>query len=236
MWWLDQIDVKGCTYVLYKPHEKNNRAGESALGTITKLTLGLKDKTLAYIYHCHNHYFGPLGVKATPIKTNIAFIRDPFSSQEVEYWILFGESHRKHPAIHCKRWADFVTDINTHNPEFLEIQHLERGLENKKKGWRKFALHHRIPQTLLAKKMAFETFFFEPIQKNHNLTQKFQEFPNLRQRSITLWSNTGIWSGHSVLVSTRTQNGKGCLASMTEETVSTTALEITMVKTDHDKT
>ena len=97
--------MKGCTYVLYKPHEKNKTAGESALGTLTKLTLVLKDKTLAYIYHCQNHYFGPVGVKATPIKTNIAFIRNPLSSQEVEYWILFGESHRKHPAIHCKRYV-----------------------------------------------------------------------------------------------------------------------------------
>lgn len=33
------------------------------------------------------------------------FSRGPLSSQEVEYWILIGESSRKHPAIHCKRYV-----------------------------------------------------------------------------------------------------------------------------------
>lgn len=30
------------------------------------------------------------------------------------------------------RWADIVTDLNTQNPEFLDIRHLERGLQFRK--------------------------------------------------------------------------------------------------------
>lgn len=36
------------------------------------------------------------------------FSRGPLSPQEVEYWILIGESSRKHPAIHCKKYVDFT--------------------------------------------------------------------------------------------------------------------------------
>lgn len=51
---------------------------------------------------------------------------------EMEYWILIGEPSRKHPAIHCKKWLDIVTDLNTQNPEYLDIRHTERGIQRRK--------------------------------------------------------------------------------------------------------
>ncbi|XP_031413612.1 basic immunoglobulin-like variable motif-containing protein isoform X2 [Meleagris gallopavo] len=86
---------------------------------------------MAYIYHCQNHYFCPIGFEATPVKASKAY-RGRVLQQEVEYWILIGEPSRKHPTIHCKRWADIVTDLNTQNPEYLDIRHLERGLQHRK--------------------------------------------------------------------------------------------------------
>ncbi|XP_074048101.1 basic immunoglobulin-like variable motif-containing protein isoform X4 [Macrotis lagotis] len=128
----DHFHVKGCSYVLYKPHGKNKTAGETASGALSKLTHGLKDDSLAYIYHCQNHYFCPIGFEATPIKANKAYSRSHLLQQEVEYWILIGEPSRKHPTIHCKKWADIVVDLNTQNPEYLDIRHLERGLQYRK--------------------------------------------------------------------------------------------------------
>ncbi|XP_010726924.1 basic immunoglobulin-like variable motif-containing protein isoform X1 [Meleagris gallopavo] len=110
---------------------------------------------MAYIYHCQNHYFCPIGFEATPVKASKAYrlldldsgdlgsvpssttdfrcdFRGRVLQQEVEYWILIGEPSRKHPTIHCKRWADIVTDLNTQNPEYLDIRHLERGLQHRK--------------------------------------------------------------------------------------------------------
>uniref|UniRef100_A0A8C0BW66 Uncharacterized protein n=1 Tax=Buteo japonicus TaxID=224669 RepID=A0A8C0BW66_9AVES len=127
----DHFHIKGCSYVLYKPHGKNKTAGETAAGALAKLTRGLKDDSMAYIYHCQNHYFCPIGFEATPVKASKAY-RGRVLQQEVEYWILIGEPSRKHPTIHCKRWADIVTDLNTQNPEYLDIRHLERGLQHRK--------------------------------------------------------------------------------------------------------
>ncbi|XP_074418070.1 basic immunoglobulin-like variable motif-containing protein isoform X5 [Larus michahellis] len=127
----DHFHIKGCSYVLYKPHGKNKTAGETAAGALAKLTRGLKDESMAYIYHCQNHYFCPIGFEATPVKASKAY-RGRGLQQEVEYWILIGEPSRKHPTIHCKRWADIVTDLNTQNPEYLDIRHLERGLQHRK--------------------------------------------------------------------------------------------------------
>lgn len=96
-----------------------------------KLTQGLKDESMAYIYHCQNHYFCPVGFEATPLKATKAY-RGPLPTNEMEHWILIGEPSRKHPAIHCKKWADIVTDLNTQNPEYLDIRHTERGIQQRK--------------------------------------------------------------------------------------------------------
>ncbi|XP_069493156.1 basic immunoglobulin-like variable motif-containing protein isoform X1 [Ambystoma mexicanum] len=127
----DHFHVKGCSYFLYKPHGKNKTAGETAVGALGKLTQGLKDESMAYIYHCQNHYFCPIGFEATPLKPSKAY-RGPLVQNEVEYWILIGEPSRKHPTIHCKKWSDVVTDLNTQNPEFFDIRHTERGLQYRK--------------------------------------------------------------------------------------------------------
>ncbi|KAM4702027.1 basic immunoglobulin-like variable motif-containing protein, partial [Discoglossus pictus] len=135
MRWFRQINehfhVKGCSYILYKPYGKNKTAGESASGALSKLTQGLKDESMAYIYHCQNHYFCPIGFEATPAKACKAY-RGQMLQNEVEYWILIGEPSRKHPTIHCKKWADIVTDLNTQNPEYFDIRHTERGLQYRK--------------------------------------------------------------------------------------------------------
>ncbi|XP_034036538.1 basic immunoglobulin-like variable motif-containing protein [Thalassophryne amazonica] len=135
MRWFRQINdnfrVRGCSYILYKPHGKHKTAGETAEGALMKLTQGLKDESMAYIYHCQNHYFCPVGYEATPLKAAKAY-RGSLPVNEMEYWILIGEPSRKHPAIHCKKWLDIVTDLNTQNPEYLDIRHTERGIQCRK--------------------------------------------------------------------------------------------------------
>ncbi|XP_064183044.1 basic immunoglobulin-like variable motif-containing protein isoform X2 [Anguilla rostrata] len=135
MRWFRQINdnfrVRGCSYILYKPYGKHKTAGETAEGALLKLTQGLKDESMAYIYHCQNHYFCPIGFEATPLKAAKAY-RGPLPTNEMEHWILIGEPSRKHPAIHCKKWADIVTDLNTQNPEYLDIRHTERGIQYRK--------------------------------------------------------------------------------------------------------
>ncbi|XP_039984191.1 basic immunoglobulin-like variable motif-containing protein isoform X2 [Xiphias gladius] len=135
MRWFRQINdnfrVRGCSYILYKPHGKHKTAGETAEGALMKLTQGLKDESMAYIYHCQNHYFCPVGFEATPLKAAKAY-RGPLPTNETEHWILIGEPSRKHPAIHCKKWLDIVTDLNTQNPEYLDIRHTERGIQRRK--------------------------------------------------------------------------------------------------------
>ncbi|XP_061540842.1 basic immunoglobulin-like variable motif-containing protein isoform X2 [Phycodurus eques] len=126
----DHFRVRGCSYILYKPHGKHKTAGETAEGALGKLTLGLRDESMAYVYHCQNHYCCPLGFEATPLKAAKAY-RGPLPASEMEHWILIGEPSRKHAAIHCKKWTDIVADLNTQNPEYLDIRHIEKGIQRR---------------------------------------------------------------------------------------------------------
>ncbi|XP_024909492.1 basic immunoglobulin-like variable motif-containing protein [Cynoglossus semilaevis] len=125
MRWFRQINenfrVRGCSYFLYKPHGKHKTAGETAEGALMKLTQGLKDESMAYIYHCQNHYCCPVGFEATPLKAAKAYTMETLD-------LMWGTTR----AIHCKKWLDIVTDLNTQNPEFLDIRHTERGIQHRK--------------------------------------------------------------------------------------------------------
>ncbi|XP_061431185.1 basic immunoglobulin-like variable motif-containing protein isoform X2 [Lethenteron reissneri] len=126
----DMLGVRSSSHVLYKPHGKNRTPGETPESALEKLTRGLRDDSKAFIYHCQNHYFCPIGYDATPRPAAHAYRRG--ESAPLDYWILIGETSRKHPAIHCKRWVDVVTDLSCQSPEFLDIRRTEKGLQQRK--------------------------------------------------------------------------------------------------------
>ncbi|KAF7252667.1 Basic immunoglobulin-like variable motif-containing protein [Varanus komodoensis] len=250
----DNFHVKGCSYFLYKPHGKHKTAGETASGALTKLTQGLRDESIAYIYHCQNHYFCPIGFEATPVKPSKAYkgefrrfffffkqkkhwehtlsLPKPLESlsmrflnhvkteftlfctrgrllqQEVEHWILIGEPSRKHSTIHCKKWTDIVTDLNTQNPEYLDIRHLERGLQHRKTKKEEICIVSLLFRGLTGNGLVPGTFHLETPGKTCNPSHTHRVWPNLRAKTISLRSSMGAWVDLSVLVSTRSLSGR----------------------------
>ncbi|XP_006131094.1 basic immunoglobulin-like variable motif-containing protein isoform X3 [Pelodiscus sinensis] len=212
----DHFHVKGCSYVLYKPHGKNKTAGETAAGALVKLTQGLKDESMAYIYHCQNHYFCPIGFEATPVKANKAY-RGHLLQQEVEYWVLIGESSRKHPTIHCKKWADIVTDLNTQNPEYLDIRHLERGLQHRKTKKEEICIVSSLFRDLIGKDLVLGISHLETLDEIFN--HKHRELPNLKAKTVSPRNSMDIWVDLSVLVSIQSPRGRRCVIYMRGGTV-----------------
>ncbi|XP_064615393.1 basic immunoglobulin-like variable motif-containing protein isoform X2 [Liolophura sinensis] len=127
----DHFQVKGRCYFLYKPQGKNKTSGVTSEQALELLRRGLHDNHNTFIYHCQNHYFCPIGFDDTCLKADQAYGPNP-TKEESETWILIGDTSRKHPAIHCKRWTDISTDLNCNNPEYLDIRRLEKGLQKRK--------------------------------------------------------------------------------------------------------
>ncbi|KAM7177968.1 basic immunoglobulin-like variable motif-containing protein isoform 1-T4 [Macrochelys suwanniensis] len=221
----DHFHVKGCSYVLYKPHGKNKTAGETAAGALVKLTQGLKDESMAYIYHCQNHYFCPIGFEATPVKASKAY-RGHLLQQEVEYWILIGEPSRKHPTIHCKKWVDIVTDLNTQNPEYLDIRHLERGLQYRKTKKEEICIVSLLFRDLTGKGLVLGTSHLETLDEICN--HKHRELPNLKAKTISPRNSMDIWVDLSVLVSIKSPCGRRCVLFMRGGTVDIRVILIMM--------
>uniref|UniRef100_A0A8C4R1S6 Basic, immunoglobulin-like variable motif containing n=1 Tax=Eptatretus burgeri TaxID=7764 RepID=A0A8C4R1S6_EPTBU len=98
----DYFNVRGSSYFLYKPHGRNRTPGETAESARGKLMAGLREDSYAFVYHCQNHYFCPIGYEETPYRATSAY-RGLRHCEESEFWILIGDPSQKHPAIHCKR-------------------------------------------------------------------------------------------------------------------------------------
>jgi hypothetical protein len=65
--------VRGHTYMLYKPRGRNQTYGVTSAEALGKLKGGLRGDRCAYIYHCYNHYFCPIGFEDVPLSAEHAY-------------------------------------------------------------------------------------------------------------------------------------------------------------------
>ncbi|EDO43541.1 predicted protein, partial [Nematostella vectensis] len=126
----EHFNVRGRAYYLYKPKGRGRTIGTTGDEALIKLKDGLRGSDTAYIYHCHNHYFCPIGYEDTP-KTSLEAYRLSLAANEVITWILIGDPSSKHSAIHCKRWIDIDTDLNCENPYHMNIRQLHKGIQER---------------------------------------------------------------------------------------------------------
>ncbi|XP_052107069.1 basic immunoglobulin-like variable motif-containing protein isoform X1 [Mytilus californianus] len=126
----DHYKVKGRCFNLYKPQGKNKTSGLTSDEALVILKKGLQDPNIAFIYHCQNHYFCPIGYEDTPCKAEQAYSSE-LSEEDCNTWLLIGDPSKRHPCIHCKRWEDISVDLNCTNPDYVDIRRLEKGLQKR---------------------------------------------------------------------------------------------------------
>ena len=131
--WFNQLNknfnVNGHPSIFYKPIGACKTMGLTGEIAKDKLLANLHSENKAYIYHCYNHYCCPIGYEKEPLDhTKIYSVED----QDYVDWIFVADTSRKYPSIHCVKWEDINKDLNTKSPEFLNIRHLEKGLQARK--------------------------------------------------------------------------------------------------------
>ncbi|ELU15045.1 hypothetical protein CAPTEDRAFT_151702 [Capitella teleta] len=135
MRWFRQLNihfkVRGRCHLVYKPQGRNRTVGVTGETALSYLKKGLQGNDRAFIYHCQNHYFCPIGYEDTPLVATQAYA-GPLPQSEVETWVMIGDPSRKHPAIHCKKWDDIDADLNCVHPDFSDVRRLWRGIQQRK--------------------------------------------------------------------------------------------------------
>ena len=75
--WFKQLchhrDVVGKAYYFYKPVGKGKTFGLKPEQALAGLKEGLRDRHTAFIYHCWNHYFCPVGFEEVPKQCHNAY-------------------------------------------------------------------------------------------------------------------------------------------------------------------
>jgi len=96
-------------------------------GACARLLHGLRTSTEAFVYHCHNHYFLPIGYELTP--NSVEHVEDS-CQQNHTVWIAIGDTSRAHPPVHFKRWTDILLDLRTIAPNVFDIRREHLGVYN----------------------------------------------------------------------------------------------------------
>lgn len=147
--------VLGRPSFFYKPVEPNRTMGVTSQLALERLHTLLKSKHHAFIYHCYNHYFCPVGFEREPTSQERIYYSPSLSSSTTNYtktttesssseaaaaevaadefveWILVAETSRKYPAFHCFKWEDIERDLSSRSPEYVNIRKLERGVQKR---------------------------------------------------------------------------------------------------------
>lgn len=58
---------------MYKPVGKRRTIGIKPSMALEKLQEGLRSSNTAFVYHCYNHYFCPIGFELVPKKATDAY-------------------------------------------------------------------------------------------------------------------------------------------------------------------
>lgn len=131
--WFDKLNahfnINGNASIFYKPVGKNKTFGMTSQIANKRIEILLHSKNVSFIYHCYNHYITPVGYEHEPI--DCTKIYSDTENNEFINWILLADTSRKYPNLHCVKWEDIVQDLNCKSPEFLNIRHLERGMQLK---------------------------------------------------------------------------------------------------------
>lgn len=135
--WFDKLNkhfqVNGHASFFYKPVGANKTTGVTGKLANEKLKKLLKTKDVAFIYHCYNHYCCPIGFESEPVDRSKVY---NYKSDEIDQrfvdWFLLADTSRKYSSFHCVKWSDIEFDLNTISPEYINIRHLERGVQTRR--------------------------------------------------------------------------------------------------------
>ena len=65
--------VSGKAYYFYKLHGRGRTCGLTPSVALERFKEGLRDDSMAFIYHCYNHYFCPIGYEEVAKKPEHAY-------------------------------------------------------------------------------------------------------------------------------------------------------------------
>ncbi len=117
--------------MFYKPVGNCKTAGldgKSAKDILEKL---LHTDDHAFIYHCYNHYFCPIGYEREPQNAKKIY-ENVVDDTDFTDTILIADTSKKYQSIHCVKWDDIEKDLNLKSPEYLNVRRLDLGIQIKK--------------------------------------------------------------------------------------------------------
>ena len=129
--WFAQINkfygTKGTARIMWKPRGTKPTVGVDEAAAYEMLRTGLLSEDRAFVYHCENHYFCPVGFEMSPMHPEDAYLA-PSEVTKLERWVVMGDFAKGFPVLQTKKWEDVVTDLECQYPKCFNIRKSELGV------------------------------------------------------------------------------------------------------------
>lgn len=163
MRWFQELNnhfgLFGKASFFYKPVGADKTIGITGKSAKNNLQTLLKSKESAFIYHCSNHYCCPIGFEREPVSHNEIYTENKDANQSGEFldWFMIADTSRKHQQFHCIKWENIDKDLNMKSPDFINVRHLEKGIQQN--GYKKKA-EKNMHCIIQSKKLDTDPFVF----------------------------------------------------------------------------
>jgi hypothetical protein len=124
--------VTGKAYYAWKNHGLGRTFGLTDDAAEQMVKASLRNPSMAFIYHCHNHYMVPIGYQDQP-RAQIHAYAKSLAPGEYDPYLFIGEVSRgKHGCLHVVKFSDVALDINLQLPQYLNIRNMSEGVQSRK--------------------------------------------------------------------------------------------------------
>lgn len=66
-----------------------------------------------------------------PLEKHNVFRKDLEEGKDTQSWVVIADQSKSSKTFTCLKWDDVLQDLNAENPEYLDVRHLEKGIQTK---------------------------------------------------------------------------------------------------------
>lgn len=71
----------------------------------------------------------PVGYEEMPVEKHNAFKRDLDHGKDTQPWLIIADQAKPQPTFTCLKWSDVLQDLNTGNPDYMNVRKLWKGVQ-----------------------------------------------------------------------------------------------------------
>ena len=70
----------------------------------------------------------PVGFEEMPLEKHNVFRKDLEEGKDTQSWVVIADQSKSSKTFTCLKWDEVLQDLNSENPEYLDVRNLDKGI------------------------------------------------------------------------------------------------------------